>query len=252
MAEEYDPQWYELERSRKVDPRKAPLPYTAAGLPSLQVREAPELKGTNTKGFVYSSGAKGADDSNRAAAQAIYVADPQDRQTLAHETEHLLARQNLGAGHRTQAKFQELMFGNGNDGWHEYLAFQKNLVSAAPYIKEKYGVKSGYLDPKFLASPKADNALDEILATLAGIESANGVDLTKDPVLRDSIFKHRKVREAYNAVTGLRQTRTDAKDLPPYTILPEKPEPGMIGKIKHLMGYANGGAIPNAGNNKLI
>ena len=252
MADAYDPQRYELERSRPVDMKNVPVPYTAAGLPSLQVREMPELKGSNTKGFVYSSGAKGAEDKNRAAAQAIYVADPQDRQTLAHETEHLLARQNLGAGHRTQDKFQELMFGGKNDGWQEYLTFKRGLPKVGTYLKEKYGVKSGYLDPKFLSSPQADNALDEILATLAGIEAANGVDLTKDPVLRDSIFKHRKVREAYNAVTGLRQTRTDAKDLPPYTPIPEKPEPGMLGKVKHLMGYAVGGAIPGAGNNTLI
>lgn len=252
MPDNYDSQWYELERSRQVDPRKVPLPYTAAGLPSLQVREMPEIKGTNTKGFVYSSGAKGADDTNRAAAQAIFVADPQDKQTLAHETEHLLARQNLGAGHRTHDKFQELMFGGQNGGWREYLGFMNGLKDVGPYLQEKYGVKSGYLDPRFLGGPKADNALDEILATLAGIESANGVDLTKDPVLRDSIFKHRKVREAYNAVTGLRQTRTEAKDLPPYTPIPEKPEPGIIGKAKYLLGYAIGGAIPDAGNNKLI
>ena len=252
MAEPYDAQWYELERSRPVDLKKVPLPYTAAGLPSLQVREMPELKGTNTKGLVYSSGAKNASNENRAAAQAMFVADPQDRQTIAHETEHLLARQNLGAAQNVKSQFQHLMFGGENKGWRTYLDFENNLASAGAYLRDKYNVNSGYLDPKFLASPNVSNYLHEILATLAGIESANGVALTKDPVLRDSIFKYRKVREAYNAVTGLRQTRTDAKDLQPYTPIPEKPEPGMVGKIKHLLGYANGGAIPNAGNNKLI
>ena len=61
------------------------------------------------------------------------------------------------------------------------------------------------------------NLAFEQMATLASIEAAQGVDLTKDPYLRKNLFKDRKVREVYNALTGLRQTRLDSKDLPPHT-----------------------------------
>ena len=84
----------------------------------------------------------------------------------------------------------------------------------------------------------------------AGVEAAQNVDLTKDPVLRKTLFKDRDIRETYNAITGLRQTRLDAKDLPPYTRQPE--EPSMVGKVKKLLGFANGGHVDHAGRKRDI
>jgi hypothetical protein len=77
-------------------------------------------------------------------------------------------------------------------------------------------------------------------------------------VLRKTLFKNKNVRETYNAITGLRQTRLYARDLPPYTrqsepTEPTEPaEPGMMDKLKKMIGYANGGYVENVGNNKLI
>jgi hypothetical protein len=87
---------------------------------------------------------------------------------------------------------------------------------------------------------QSGTAMYEQLATLAGYEAANNVDLTKDPVLRKTLFNNKDVREAYNAITGLRQTKLDARDLPTYT---RQPEPGMTDKLKKLIGFAGGGAI---------
>ena len=80
----------------------------------------------------------------------------------------------------------------------------------------------------------------EQLASLAGYEAANNVDLTKDPVLRKTLFSDKDVRETYNAITGLRQTRLDARDLPTYT---RQPEPGITDKLKKLLGFASGGPV---------
>ena len=78
------------------------------------------------------------------------------------------------------------------------------------------------------------------------------MDLTKDPVLRKTLFKNKEVRETYNAITGLRQTRLDARDLPPYTRQSEPTEPGVIDKLRKMIGYANGGYVENAGTHKII
>lgn len=43
-----------------------------------------------------------------------------------------------------------------------------------------------------------------------------------DPEVR-KIFKTSAMRESYDAVTGLRQNRLDARDLPTYTRIPENP-----------------------------
>jgi hypothetical protein len=83
------------------------------------------------------------------------------------------------------------------------------------------------------------------------LEQRHNVDLTKDPELRKTLFKDPAVRETYNAITGLRQTRLDPRDLPPHTRQPEN-EPGFMSKLKKLIGFADGGTVPHAGNNKLI
>ena len=135
------------------------------------------------------------------------------------------------------------------------MAFVNAAIDAAPYLKEKYGLSNAYFDPqqRELQGARTKNLLYEQLASLAGAEVAQGVDLTKDPVLRKTLFKDKDVRETYNAITGLRQTRLDAKDLPPYTRQPETgADVGAVSKIKKLIGLANGGAVPEAKNTKLI
>jgi hypothetical protein len=130
--------------------------------------------------------------------------------------------------------------------------FLDGLKQSLPHLEEKYGIKNGYMNPKFIDS-QGKVGLYEIFATLAGAESQLGVDLTKDPELRKTMFKDKDVREAYNAVTGLRQTRLDPRDLPPYTRQPEN-EPGLMDKAKKALGFSKGGSIDKAlrGGSKLI
>lgn len=236
-----DPRTLEQLRKGGIDPvrlraRVTPTrdqPYTTAGLPSLQVLDSPELQNTNTRGFMLGSNRVADFDKNRAQSQAVFLRPDADKNVLAHEQEHLLARQGLGTPPLINRKFEELI---GNNGFLFREKFVRDAVGAAEYLKEKYGISDAYFQPSVLK--QGGTAMYEQLATLAGYEAANNVDLTKDPVLRKTLFEDKNVRETYNAITGLRQTRLDARDLPTYTRQPELAEPGMVDRLRQLLGLA--------------
>lgn len=107
---------------------------------------------------------------------------------------------------------------NPNDA-EENLAFA--VQSNAPYIAKLYKEKTGVeLSPKSRIFSATGEPLSEILAELSSIESAVKMDFTKDPVLREKLFgklNTEAMAQTYRSVTGGRQDRLDAKDLPPYT-----------------------------------
>ena len=232
-------------KERSIPSREQP--YTSAGLPSLQVFDTPALQGTNTQAFMLGSNRIADFDKNRRQAQAVFMRSDATPYALAHEQEHLLARQGLGTPAAINNKFDELL---GKKSSSVRNRFVKDAIGAAEHLKTKYGIEDAYFSPQMLE--QGGTALYEQLASLAGYEAANNVDLTKDPVLRKTLFKDKEVRETYNAITGLRQTRLDARDLPPYTRQSEPAEPGMIDKLRKMIGYANGGYVENAGNSNLI
>ena len=213
---------------------------SAAGLPGLMMYNDPSLPGTGTAGYVM----VGDDNAkNPAMAQAMFL-NPKDgnkADTIAHETEHLLARQNLGRGSNINTKFDELIGDNGL----KRIQFVQKAVQAAPYLKEKYGLQSAYFQPEMVEfqGRRAKNLLYEQLASLAALEQRHKVDLTKDEELRKTLFARPDVRETYNALTGLRQTRLDPRDLPPHTRVPE---PGMLDAIKKVFKRADGGPVYRA------
>ena len=225
------------------------MPSNTAGIPNLLVREMPALKNSNTSGFILDSNRIKDEMSNRTLQPNIFLSPEAHAHTLAHEAEHLLARQNAGFGTEPRDQFVKML---GKNSGTKQNSFLDGLKQSLPHLEEKYGIKNGYMNPKFI-DQQGRVGLYEIFATLAGAESALNVDLTKDPELRKTMFKDKAVREAYNAVTGLRQTRLDPRDLPPYTVQPEtNKEPGIIDKAKKLVGLAKGGYIETAGNKKLI
>lgn len=236
--EGFDPSTMAVRQSKE-------LPANAYGIPGLLMREARQLKDTGASGFVLDSSKPGV---NTTMSDAMFLSPQAGPQTISHEAEHLMARRQLGSAPAINAKFDELMGGMGRK---DRAAFVNAAIDAAPYLEEKYGLQSGYFDPKMakFQGALAPNLLFEQLATLASIEQTQNVDLTKDPVLRKTLFKDPAVRETYNALTGLRQTRMDAKDLPPYT---RQPEPGVTDKVKKLLGFANGGRVDHAGRKKDI
>jgi hypothetical protein len=207
----------------------------------------PHLDGTNTLGFVVSKDAEKEYDANRRANQTVFTAPSAGLDTIAHEAEHLMARQGLGGARLVGNKFKELMSNDLKTQSQGTRSFLNGLLTSAPYLKEKYGIDNYYTTPAFIMNRGEEN-LYEILATLAGTEAARRVDLTKDPELRKTLFKDRNVREAYNAVTGLRQTRLDRFDLPPYTRQPEIDEnktknDSVMKKVIKSLGFQGGGRV---------
>ena len=216
---------------------------SAAGLPGLMLLADPRIDNTNAYGYVLDSSD---DKKNFGMAQAMFLNKSRSEDypdTIAHETEHLLARQNLGSAANINSKFDELI---GNKGISR-LNFVRDAVKAAPYLKEKYDLQSSYLDPKMLEYQSkfglGKNLLYEQLASLAALEQRHKIDLTKDPELRKTLFSRPDVRETYNALTGLRQTRLDPRDLPPHTRVPE---PGMLDAVKKVFKRADGGMVYRA------
>jgi len=233
-----------------------------------KLRRDYKLIDSNTRGYVMMSPFLQDQYANRALPDEVWV-NPDLKnpaETVSHEANHILARKQLGHPKVINDQFDELL-GDFKIVKNEYGTeekvyqgkkreeFVKNASDAYPYLRKKYGLESGYFDPRMLEFQakrgKLPLLLYEQLASLASIEDTQGVDLTKDPVLRETLFKDRDVRETYNALTGLRMTRMDSKDLDPMTRV-EEPTTGTVDKLKRMLGFANGGYIENAGNKKLI
>jgi hypothetical protein len=215
------------------------MPAGTAGIADLVAYTAPQLQNTNVRGFVLSDPRLSQKEQNQAARGAIFARPGAAPSTFAHEAEHLMAKKQLGHPQAINQKFDELL--GKPDARNKFVLA---AMEAAPYLKEKYGFSSGYFDKNLLKNNKPEVLLYEQLADLAAIEQTLGVDLTKDPQLRKTLFKDRDVRETYNAITGLRQTRLDARDLPPYTRQPEKnTAQSLLEKTKKSLGFNGGGNV---------
>jgi hypothetical protein len=215
------------------------MPANTAGIADLVAYTVPELQNTNTLGFVTADPRISQTEKNRAARGAIFASPDAKPDTFAHEAEHAMAKKQLGHPSAINEKFDELA--NKLDARGRFVLA---AMDAAPYLKSKYGISSGYFDKGMLERVSPEVLLYEQLADLAAAEQTLGVDLTKDPELRKTLFKDRAVRETYNAITGLRQTRLDPRDLPPYTRQPEKSTAqSLLEKTKKSLGFNGGGNV---------
>lgn len=213
------------------------MPANTAGIADLVAYTVPQLKGTNVEGFVVADSRFSQDQKNRGARGAIFAAPGAGQDVFAHEAEHAMAKKQLGHPGAINEKFDELVKTPNARG-----KFVMDAMDAAPYLKEKYGISNAYFDRGLLKHNSAATILYEQLASLAAAEQTLGVDLTKDPQLRKTLFKDPAVRETYNAITGLRQTRLDPRDLPPYTRQPERnTAESLLDKVKKSLRFAQGG-----------
>ena len=249
-----------------------------AGAPGAKVLELADLEDSNMSGFViHPSSVKGkrTEDiifvappmsqrankimQNRAPERFVENENPEKAEhlLLAHEAEHLLKRR---ADRDINETFDQLTKQARGENFlgslfktSPYLLrsrFVKDAANATGYLKDKFKLTLPlYFDPKHVDS----SMFHEQVATLAGLEETFGVDLTQDPVLRKTLFNDPDVRRAYKAVTGLRQTRLDAKDLAPYTLTPDSPYYPDASKIrtpaprKRAGGSPIYGEIPDSG-----
>lgn len=232
----------------KAVPADAPhTPYTQAGASQLQGQYYDPSMRPTTLGSTYAD----------KTGNSVITLNPEGKQpqvTRAHEMEHVLADQGLGSGARLNSLWDKLSTQDGGAYRGEVV---KRLIEHAPYLQKNWGLdpadaKAGYFSSNVLKRPDKHNFLYEQMATLSALEQANNKRLTDDPYVRKNIFTTKGERETYNALTGLRQSRLDAKDLPPYTRQDDKTDPSAFQKLKAMLGFADGGVVPNAGNTKLI
>lgn len=228
-------------------PSSTPRPYTQAGASQLKGQYFDPTMGENLQGVTYR-------DKQGNSFIALNPKDTDQARTHAHEMEHVLANQGLGHGSQINKLWSQTV---DDPSYSSRGNIVKRLVEHAPYLKEKWGldpkdVEQGYFSKNVLKRPDAHNFLYEQLATLSSLEQSKNKRLTDDPYVRENIFKTKDERETYNALTGLRQSRLDAKDLPPYTRQDDPTDPSLVQKIKKMLGFAQGGYVENAGNSKLI
>ena len=238
-----DAQTLALLRETGINPRDfrersvTGMPANTAGIADLVAYTDPGLNSTNTLGYVVSNPRLSRFQQNRGARGAIFVAPDAGQDTVAHEAEHAMAKKQLGHPSLINEKFDALVKKPNARG-----RFVLDAMDAAPYLEKKYGISSGYFDRRLLRNNTPAVLLYEQLASLAAAEQTLGVDLTKEPELRKTLFKDKDVRETYNAITGLRQTRLDPRDLPPYTRQPEQSTvESLLNKVKKSLRFVQGG-----------
>lgn len=242
MRDEFSPEMLDAMRKGRAHPgnlKRVPLPkgspQTATiALPGLRAYEDAALSGSETGGYVLGLAPVGDD--------TMFLRKDRDPVTVAHEAEHLLAKRQLEHPSEINTAFDSLVEDKRSPSIrHQFVI---DAVSAYPYLQDKYGLQSAYFEPGMYNYQRragvASNLLYEQLASLAAIEQMQGVDLTKDPVLRETLFRDKDVRETYNALVGLRQTRLDSKDIRPHTRIAE---PSMLDKVKKAIGFAEGGEV---------
>ena len=143
--------------------------------------------------------------------------DPAPDISRAHEIEHVLSQQNLGPPGSMSKKWNEIAPTSSAQ-------VMQRMIANAPYLQEKFGLPTNefYFDPEFMQDPNYETMIDEQFATLSALEQLKNKRLTDDPYVREKILTTPEDRAAYNAMTGLRQTRLDPRDIAPYTPVSDK------------------------------
>jgi hypothetical protein len=194
------------------------MPTAAVGLPGLQLYKD-RWMGPGEDAYVISPRERDPEvqlEKTLRQTPAMFLSpkNVEDKQTIAHELEHLLARRQLGRPSGINTMFDKMA-----SSPEVRDQFVRDAAKAYPYLKEKYGLNSMYFSPGMIKDQggRERNLAYEMMADLASLEAKTGQNITQDPYLKKNLFKDRETREIYNALTGLRQTRLDAKDLRPHT-----------------------------------
>jgi hypothetical protein len=142
----------------------------------------------------------------------------------AHEFEHQLAGKGMARYKNENPDFIEEQLSKNIQSLGNFPLTAGKLISEFYLNSQKpevitrlreLGVKDKIIP--YLSRDKSP-PLDEIIAQLSGMETTYNLDFTQDPVLKKILFNNdENLIQSYKAVTGLRQERLDARDLPPYT-----------------------------------
>jgi len=148
--------------------------------------------------------------------------------TKLHELEHALDVRGGDIKGRPDVRYSDntmrayyLM----DNKWGPISQTVQNMVNNKEKLEKFFGrpIESGYFHPESLKNLIAvgnETALfKEQLATLSALEQVTGKSLTRDSEMRQ-LFPNTRMMAVYDALTGPRQTRLDARDLPPHTPQP--------------------------------
>lgn len=161
-----------------------------------------------------------------------YKLTPAEREvTTLHELEHsmdarggdIYGRPNFAkmGGMDNNYRAYHLM----GDDWGPITETVRNMVDNREKLEKFFGrpLDNSYFNKQFYDSVKevqSPRALfGEQLASLAALEQTTGKFLTQDPEMR-KLFPNTRMMAVFDALTGPRQTRLDARDLPPHTPVP--------------------------------
>lgn len=186
------------------------LPYTGVPYNNVYEPSHPFLQGFRQFDYYQPESSVGAFVSMRDPSLNnlfFNTATPIDRTTaLLHEGDH------LRSGRSGVDRFKEFGLKRVSDFLH-------GIWDNSEYLRKKYPQLAhiAYMRKDQMKGIPPEQAFDELMASLAGVELATGKDLTEDPVLKKTLFSDPVMTELYRSMTGWRQTRWDARDLPPNT-----------------------------------
>ena len=151
--------------------------------------------------------------------------------TTLHELEHSMDAR--GGDIYGRPKFAKLGGMDNNyrayslmgEDWRPIAETVKNMVDNREKLEKFFGrpVDNAYFQKESYDALKkrggTEAMFSEQLASLSALEQTTGKFLTQDPEMRQ-LFPSTKMMAVYDALTGPRQTRMDARDLPPHTPVP--------------------------------
>jgi len=161
-----------------------------------------------------------------------YMLTPGEREiTTLHELEHSMDAR--GGDIYGRPKFAKLGGMDNNyrayslmgEDWRPIAETVKNMVDNREKLEKFFGrpVDNAYFQKESYDALKkrggTEAMFSEQLASLSALEQTTGKFLTQDPEMRN-LFPSTKMMAVYDALTGPRQTRMDARDLPPHTPVP--------------------------------
>ena len=161
-----------------------------------------------------------------------YRLTPGEREiTTLHELEHSMDAR--GGDIYGRPKFAKLGGMDNNyrayslmgEDWRPITETVKNMVDNREKLEKFFGrpLDNAYFQKESYDALKkrggTEAMFSEQLASLSALEQTTGKFLTQDPEMRN-LFPSTKMMAVYDSLTGPRQTRMDARDLPPHTPVP--------------------------------
>lgn len=137
-----------------------------------------------------------------------------------HEQEHLLKNRAVQALPERERIDNDIRFDQlyGDESGRTRRDIVSRMVNNRDKIEKFFGMPLGdaYFSKNEIKRQGRNMGamFEEQIATLSALEQITGKSLTKG---MPDLFPDDKAAAIYDAITGLRQTRLDARDLPPYT-----------------------------------